>query len=152
MHLLQSWQGRRILGIHLRPENFRVLIVFLARFLLQTDPSSFCPCSSGILLALFDRELRTFQTKSTNSNNVNRLQPKKSPIFPPISPEREKHISFLSLAVACIAGRKLYNIYLDKVKEKYILANNYKERVRIPNKSYSFSIPHSYCESSPSVL
>lgn len=65
--------------------KFQRVVYIVLHPLSHANPLSVC--SSGILLDLFARESKTFQSKSTNSNSVSRLQPKKRPIFPPISPE-----------------------------------------------------------------
>ena len=63
---------------------------------IHSVPESELHC--GLLLTcltLFARNVKKFQSKSTNSNKVNKLQPKKRPMFPPMSPETEQKKSDL---------------------------------------------------------
>ena len=53
------------------------------------EPELHCGLSLTCL-TLLARNVKKFQSKSTNSNKVNKLQPKKRPMFPPMSAETEQ--------------------------------------------------------------
>ena len=63
---------------------------------IHSVPESELHCGLPLTcLTLFARNVKKFQSKSTNSNKVNKLQPKKRPMFPPMSPETEQKKSDL---------------------------------------------------------
>ena len=59
----------------------------------HASPESELHCGLPLTrLTLFARNVKKFQSKWTNSNKVNKLQPKKRPMFPPMSPETKIYI------------------------------------------------------------